>query len=225
MLEAFNGQYFFNLPQQHSQTASANLGLSITPGSGTAGIAALPKINIGFSQPQLDLLDAAYASLKESLYASLVLQTRLKPWLDAIELVIDENGLKLDATALNQTLADKRILDPENALADLLDLDRYAGSLLTGTHWQGLSDFDQIIDTLPQTPTMAALLDEFKVRRLTDAGESQFMGSAADIVLAGGGNDQHHARPQHKTIPHACAVAVICETTHRSANTAWRMAA
>ncbi len=40
---------------------------------------------MNFSQAQLDLLDKAYDSLKESVYASLVMQTRLKPYLDAVE--------------------------------------------------------------------------------------------------------------------------------------------
>ena len=33
VLEAFNGQYFFNLPQENSQTATANWGLSVEAGS------------------------------------------------------------------------------------------------------------------------------------------------------------------------------------------------
>ncbi len=37
VLEAFNGQYFFNLPTQKSQTDGANWGLSISAGSGGGG--------------------------------------------------------------------------------------------------------------------------------------------------------------------------------------------
>ena len=37
VLEAFNGQYFFNLPEQKSQTAGANWGLAISAGSGGGG--------------------------------------------------------------------------------------------------------------------------------------------------------------------------------------------
>ena len=48
-------------------------------------------------------------------------------------------------------LADKKAADPENYLADLLDLDRYAGHFLAGTNWQGLADFDNLVETLPQT--------------------------------------------------------------------------
>ena len=191
VLEAFNGQYFFNLPEQKSQTAGANWGLAISAGSGggsgAMAIAAYPTLRVNFSQGQLDLLQQAYDSLKESVYASLVMQTRLKPYLDQIELVIDNDGIRLDAAALNQKLAEKKATDPENYLADLLDLDRYAGAFLAGTNWQGLADFDTLIDSLPNTPAIQALLDEFKVRRLTDTDESQWLGDDADIVLAGEG--------------------------------------
>ena len=193
-LEAFNGQYFFNLPTQKSQTSNANWGMTVTttPGStqNSGGIAmtySVPTLKLNFSTAQLDLLQQAYDSLKESVYASLVMQTRLKPYLDQIELVIDNDGIWLDAAALNQKLAEKKATDPENYLADLLDLDRYAGAFLAGTNWQGLADFDTLIDSLPNTPAIQALLDEFKVRRLTDTDESQWLGDDADIVLAGEG--------------------------------------
>jgi VCBS repeat-containing protein len=195
VLEAFNGQYFFNLPEQKSQTDSANWGLAISAGSGGSSggaamaIETMPTLRVNFSQGQLDLLQQAYDSLKESVYASLVLQTRLKPYLDQIELVIDEQGLRLDATQLNQMLAARKAADPQNYLADLLELDRYASSFLTGTNWQGLADFDALVDTLPQTAGITALLDEFKVRTLTGGDDNAYLTDKADIVLAGEGQD------------------------------------
>jgi hypothetical protein len=197
VLEAFNGQYFFNLPEKKSQTEGANWGLAISAGSGGGGssggaamaIEAFPTLRVNFSQAQLDLLQQAYDSLKESVYASLVMQTRLKPYLDQIELVIDDSGLRLDATTLNQTLAAKKAADPENYLADLLDLDRYANGFLSGTNWVGLADFDTLIETLPQTAGITALLDEFKVKRLTEGDDTTGLTDKADIVLAGDGQD------------------------------------
>ncbi|MDX9737201.1 MAG: hypothetical protein RBT53_03545 [Azonexus sp.] len=116
-LEAFNGQYFFNLP----------------------------TLKLNFSVDQLNLLQQAYDSLSESVYANLVMQTRLKPYLDQIELVIDNDGIRLDAAALNQKLAEKKVADPENHLADLLDLDKYANSFLTGTNWRGPENFENLV--------------------------------------------------------------------------------
>ncbi|OJX05334.1 MAG: hypothetical protein BGO72_14040 [Burkholderiales bacterium 70-64] len=190
VLEAFNGQYFFNLPGAASQTDGANWGFSVQLGSsGGTALDALPTLHVQLSRPQLDFLQQAYDSLSESVYASLVLQTRLKPYLDALELVIDDNGIRLGAAALEQVLADRRAADPENALADLLDLDRYAGQFLAGTDWRGLADFDRMVETLPSTPAIAALLEEFRVRTLTDGGDAFAPTSDADTVLAGDGDD------------------------------------
>lgn len=195
VLEAFNGQYFFNLPVQRSQTPGANWGLAMVAGTPSTGgdaasaISALPTLRVNYSQAQIDLLQQAYDSLKESVYAGLVLQTRLRPYLDQIDIVIDQQGLRLDATKLNQLLADKKAADPENYLADLLDLDRYASGFLSGTNWVGLADFDSLVDGLPQSAGIAALLDEFKVRRLTSGNDNPSLTDQSDIVLAGEGND------------------------------------
>ncbi len=200
-LEAFNGQYFFRLPGEKQQTPGAALGLQIvygypvswrdSDGIWRTGWHPLipPHVSITLSPQQVTLIGQAYDSLKDSVYASLVMQTRLKPYLDQIELVIDDAGIRLDATALNQSLADKRALDPENALADLLDLDRYAGSFLSGTNWEGLARFDSMIATLPQTPAIAALLADFKVRTLTGGDDAGQLGASDSIVLAGEGDD------------------------------------
>ena len=195
VLEAFNGQYFFNLPEQKSQTSSANFGMSITSGSNTGGsgalaeFSALSTLHVQFSQQQLNLLDQAYASLKENTYGALVLQTRLEPYLDQMILDFDDGGLRLNTVVMNQTLADKFSLDAESGLADLLELDCYAGQRLSGTNWNGLSNFEQMLDGLSLTPGIQSLLNEFKVRQLTGGDDTLSLGNEADIVLAGAGND------------------------------------
>ena len=172
VLEAFNGQYFFNLPDTKSQTAGANIGITTTAGSGsssgsaTVGIVSTPTLSIQFAQQQLNLLNQAYNSLTESIYGALVLQTRLKPYLDLVNLVIDNNGIHLDATALNNNLASKTQTDPLNALSDMLDLDKYAKNLLASTNWEGLASFDTLYDSLPKTPALTALLNEFSIKNL-----------------------------------------------------------
>ncbi|MBK8917624.1 MAG: hypothetical protein IPM73_06100 [Betaproteobacteria bacterium] len=90
-----------------SETAGANWGLAVQAGSGGSGAAALaiggwPTLRVQFAQTQLDLLQQAYDGLRESVYASLVLQTRLRPYLDRIELLIDETGLRLDAAGIDR---------------------------------------------------------------------------------------------------------------------------
>lgn len=74
VLERFNGQTFITNPQ--------------------------PGGRITFFPANTALLDQSYQALTDSVYSSLVLQTRLKPYLDAIELRIDESGIGLDYTAM-----------------------------------------------------------------------------------------------------------------------------
>ena len=187
-----------------SQTAGANIGLSTSSSgsgssSGSVVIGGVPTLSIQFAQQQLNLLNQAYASLTDSIYSALVLQTRLKPYLDLVDLVIDNNGIHLDATALNATLTNKTQTDPLNGLSDLLDLDKYAKNLLADTNWEGLASFDTLYDSLPKTPALTALLNEFNLtnRNAVDAttgailanNDNVYLNSTASIVLAGAGND------------------------------------
>jgi hypothetical protein len=93
VLEAFNGRYFFRLPNETESSGGAVFGLGTEPAD-ESGVA---KININLSQDQVNLLNQSYAALKESVYASLLLQTRFKPLMDQVELVIEKTGGKLEA--------------------------------------------------------------------------------------------------------------------------------
>ena len=69
ILERFNGQTFMPVP------------------------AAGTTLAIDFFSTREVLLDAAYTALKESVYGALVMQTRLKPYLDSVGLSVDANGI------------------------------------------------------------------------------------------------------------------------------------
>lgn len=197
VLEAFNGQYFFNFPGERNETPGANVGMRKLDASQANyyqfSAEALGSVRqtlvIEFAQQQLDLLDQAMTALRDSVYGALVMQTRLKPLLDLVELRIDETGIRLDAAALNAEIARRIAADPIRGLSDLLDLDRYGANLLVGSDWSGMAGFDGVIDGLPQTPALVTLLNEFKVRKLTAGDDSLSLSNSADIVLAGDGND------------------------------------
>ena len=72
------------------------------PSGGGGSVVTYPVIQLTVAQPQLDALDASYEVLRESIYSSLVLQSRLKPLLDLLVLIPDPNGtgLILDCQAL-----------------------------------------------------------------------------------------------------------------------------
>lgn len=91
ILEAFNGRYFFKLPNEAGAQNSGGAGLSASGGGGGSdGIAAAPQLTIMFTQQQIDLLNQSYDALKESIYSSLVMQTRFKPLFDKINLVVSQ---------------------------------------------------------------------------------------------------------------------------------------
>ncbi|MCL2525131.1 MAG: hypothetical protein FWF20_10470, partial [Betaproteobacteria bacterium] len=64
---------------------------------------AFPLI-VSMGANQYSYLMQSYGALKASVYAGLVLQTRLKPYLDSIELSINENGIGFDTSAMRALL-------------------------------------------------------------------------------------------------------------------------
>src|SRR5690606_15927012 len=129
----------------------------------------------------------AYDNLHESVYASLVLQTRLKPYLDSIELVLDGQGISLDTASLNQMLQDKRDIDPEGYLADLVDLNKYAADILSGTDWVSYEGFDAFVESVSMTEPVSKLLDELGLQRLTDENDNPYYSNRSTplMVMAG----------------------------------------
>ncbi|MDP3835693.1 MAG: hypothetical protein Q8Q82_17175 [Hydrogenophaga sp.] len=79
VLEAFNGSRFY-----------APVGSAMPVGQAASTVNGVTHYNITPLAQQVALLQQAYAELKESVYGALVLQTRLKPYLDSIELVVGE---------------------------------------------------------------------------------------------------------------------------------------
>ena len=105
IIESFNGSYFFGLPST-SQTQGAVTGMSSTSpntSSGSSSVIIAVPITVRYEQAQLDLLQQSYDATRSSVYDALLLQTRFKPLLDQINLVIDANGISLDSSQVNAT--------------------------------------------------------------------------------------------------------------------------
>ncbi len=122
ILERFNGQTF-----------------TAVPAAGTT-------LAINFFGTREVLLDAAYAALKESVYGALVMQTRLKPYLDQISLSIGESGIALDFSAMEAAMDALHTTDVGKALVDRIELVKYAGAQLSPSGWGGLAKVEQWID-------------------------------------------------------------------------------
>ncbi|WP_453912164.1 calcium-binding protein [Vogesella fluminis] len=88
----------------------------------------------------LTKIEDAVKQLESSVYDSLLTQTRLKPYLDAIVLSFAEGQLKLDFSGVEQRLATTQESRPQKAFVDLVELYRLQGSNLKQQGWATLSD-------------------------------------------------------------------------------------
>jgi Ca2+-binding RTX toxin-like protein len=161
---------------------------------------------------QLALLDSAYDILRQSVYDALVQQTRLRPYMDAIELIIDESGLSLDFGAMHTLLADKHAVDPLGAWTDLVEIHHFSGPMLATS---GGARLDWIHDWLQEALSNPALADA-AVQLQADLGvkladgsavltggavrDVLFGGAAAEQITSGDGNDHVSAGAGNDTV-------------------------
>ena len=139
-------------------------------------------------------LDSAYLALSESVYKSLVLQTRLRPYLDSINIRFDESGVVFDANPLVALLEQARQQNEWSAFGDLVDLARNAGPMLHDAGFSGMDLLKSWVDALPaDSPTRSRLpelgLLASGVTEGSKAGDLYFGGAAAGRFNAGEGAD------------------------------------
>jgi len=203
-LEVFNAQRFVSFTQT---VTTGPLGTGSGGGGGGGGGGAssgTQTFAINLAQVQVDSLNAAYGALSESVYGALVVQTRLRPYLDAVDLVIDDNGLHFDTAALTAKLDAFKSLDERNAMLDLVDLNRYTSSTLQAVGFDGTAKLRAWVDALPLSSTLRTELTGLDVLTgVSTAGSARadiFLGDGAanafsagsgdDLVDGGAGNDQ-----------------------------------
>ena len=196
-LEAFNGRGFYKMPWEGASFGeSARQGLTIgkTVYTSTGAQWHPDIITANIAGQQVTLLDQAYAALKESVYQTLLPQTRLKPYLDNIGLTLDANGIQLDFSAVQTAFTDTATSNPDQAIADLIEFNRYGKDLFAGTSWQtdGWQLLSDTLNTLTLTPTIQKTLADFNVSMDGQVGTTNFNWSAKDdIVMAQAGSAPH----------------------------------
>jgi VCBS repeat-containing protein len=200
ILESFNGRYFFTIPEVPPPGMNAPrppdypLGLIIdqTPDGGesdSGGGISFPTLYISYSLGQIDLLGAAYESLRSSVYDSLLLQTRFKPVLDLIDLQIDESGIKLDYSKLAAYFWDEVAHDPAQGISDLIEFTRATKDMIGANAWDGGRMLEGLIRDTPLTPELQAVYADFGVHTDGNLAPSQRNKDSAEILVAGEGND------------------------------------
>ncbi len=129
-LEVFNAQNILKFGKVGSGTNSLTLSFGVGTASSnssyntTQGSVVIDENRLGFNAGQIGLLNQAYESLKQSIYDSLVLQTRLKSYVDTIDLKLTTNGFELDYTRMYTLFATTANESPFTAISDALDFSR-----------------------------------------------------------------------------------------------------
>ena len=178
ILEAFNGQYYFamqNLPGMGYNGFTMIEGENGQPGT----------ITISLYQSQIDGINAAYNALQDSVYGSLVLQTRFKPLFDQIALKMDENGMRLDYGAIEQYFNAGIAADLVKGSLDLFDFNQAASNTIPDFSWIG-----------PRVNLLEGGAGNDKLEGgagrnilLGGDGNDQLSGNAGDDILVGGKGD------------------------------------
>jgi VCBS repeat-containing protein len=206
MLEKFNGMTFVNVEEQGVRTGANALlapwSDSSSTGTSSGGLSGGSDLFVlTLSATQISFIEHAYESLRQSVYDGLLLQTRLKPYLDTINLTVTDAGIGLDftdTTALFQTRYDQA---PGEAMRDLLDLQRIQGTSLNGSGWDGLEQLRGWLGGAVNSAdpvllaTLVAALTEFGYPGLHTQGDGStgndvVIGAESGAELNGeGGND------------------------------------
>ncbi len=167
-LEQFNGQTFSPIPAS----------------GGT--------LSIDFFAARETLLDVSYSALKESVYGALVMQTRLKPYLDQISLSTSESGVAMDFSAMEAEMDARYATDSENAVTDLIELTKYVAPQLSQSGWQCAAKLTQWISAAESNGTWEGLRTNMGVSytgAATAANDFHLMSLASTSFDAGAGND------------------------------------
>lgn len=158
--------------------------------------------SVVISGPQQQFLEQAYEALQESVYSALVVQTRLRPYLDAVALTIDESGIHFDTSAMNASLEARWSADTQNAVIDMVELYRYARPTLLAVGFDGTQQLRGWIESLaPDAPlrdeltSLGIYLNSASEGSangdiyLGDLGANAFHAGNGDDVLSGGAGD------------------------------------
>ncbi|WP_166763037.1 beta strand repeat-containing protein, partial [Xanthomonas euroxanthea] len=183
ILEKFNGSSLISYRFDQASTGGSTYSWSeLAKLDGTK----TQVMNILLQPEQIESLKAAYASLKESVYAGLVMHTRLEGYLDGIDLQFIDGELKFNVSGLNAKLDSKWQSDKTAALQDAVDLYRYGSGFLADAGWTGIDALRSMIDEAKASPEGLVVIADAGIKLAS--GSVQF-GLQDDIVWGSNGND------------------------------------
>jgi Ca2+-binding RTX toxin-like protein len=185
-LERFNGQPFVAVGDTGVRTGAGGW---VSAAMNTNGV---KRVYVSLSSTQVDLLQRSYDALVESTYDGLVVQTRLRTYLDSIVLSYDDttDDSSVDFSGLEAKLNDTAIADAAHGLIDLIELNRYLGDTLRSAGWDAEGRLRTEVAAAAGNAALETVLSDLHVV----SGDGQLDGSSkADVLLGGVGNDRLNA--------------------------------
>ncbi|WP_291018266.1 calcium-binding protein [Hydrogenophaga sp.] len=165
VLEAFNGQHYVTLKP-----------------NGTT--------NVWTGSTRQRLLQESWTALEDGVYGALAMQTRLKPYLDGIDLVIDETSVRWDGAGMQARLTERHESDPREALLDLADLSLHAGAPLAVAGVDAQALLRRWLAELPEgSPIPEELRGVGVGHGFGTSANDRMDGAAGDDALYGAGGD------------------------------------
>lgn len=156
ILDAFQGQHLLDI-QPH---APAN---SLTPVHVYEHDTDPEVIYINLSTQQTTALNQAYIALQESVYATLLMQTRFKSVFDRIQTTIDNHGVQIDMRTVEQYFNAAIAADKIAGLSALIEFYQYASIPPGSTGWRADSLLADHLQRCGDTPEELQLLADFDV--------------------------------------------------------------
>ncbi|MDB5850022.1 MAG: putative rtx family calcium-binding cytotoxins and bacteriocins protein, partial [Rhodoferax sp.] len=149
--------------------------------------------SVSYSAAQEEFIHQGYAALKEGVYSALVAQTRLQPYINGIDLVIDDAGIHFDTAKLATKVDAALQSNQRNGAIDLVELNLFTQGTLHATGYDGVGRLRTVLAALPANAPLQTELMSLGVHTGGGTGGVAgdiFLGtSASESFLAGAGND------------------------------------
>ncbi len=213
VLERFNGTAFIDFDSMNTDNATSLMMemASSSGGSGSGGgggqvASSIKQLNFTISQAQLDLLQQSYDALKQSVYESLLPQTRFKPYLDAIGLDFIEGEFQLDYSAMEALLKQEINSDNNAGVIELFEFTHVMADKLDGWDYKAgftVDYFSGLIleETQSSTEFGVKLLGASIVDYQADSSEFKVIANHLDNKITGfQGNDFLYGNAGNDTI-------------------------
>jgi Ca2+-binding RTX toxin-like protein len=167
LLERFNGTEFISL--ERLNTAAAGI-ITFYDSDGnidneaTSNLSGFKVVDVMLQQGKLNLLQQSYEELQQSVYRSLLLQTRLEPYLDDISLEFVDGYFQLDFSAMETHFKQAITADNVNGITDLVEFTQMTTSKLS--QWDASALVGNSLRTVSMTEAIRNILTEYKIEFL-----------------------------------------------------------